>query len=262
MADPLTELPPPSRFDPDELNSFYNEPALPDLPPPTILWSPSVRKQLKAGKLCTDVLVVALSNAGRRVVHSILQKELVGSVMQAGIPLVGNSIEGGIQDKACYIYCTSGGVSSLWVSVQYTVPTEHASTWTKCLFAAISGKRVLVLGDVPHEHFRGRLSADQELVFMLETDKQLEDCAKSAVAPYFPSGSLVDGLPAALLTYCQMRNNNGSLLVTAPQSYSAVRLAASVAELLQRAQPGHVPAWDLSAAHKKRHAELTSEIYV
>lgn len=88
----------------------------------SLQWSPSVRKQLKAGKLCTDVLVVALSNAGRRVVHSILQKELVGSVMQAGIPLVSGPFGTWSQyaeatQPAMRYASTNGYVSKLFVPI-------------------------------------------------------------------------------------------------------------------------------------------------
>lgn len=46
-----------------------------------------------------------------------------------------------------------------------------------------------------------RVHGDVLIIVSRYDHSQLEDCAKSAVAPYFPSGSLVDGLPAALLTY-------------------------------------------------------------
>ena len=86
----------------------------------------------------------------------------------------------------------------------------------KVFLGGVSADEVLILDSVRSGCFRGRLSADDFLEFKLETS------AKKAVGsfpalrqvPYYPTGSVADGLGAALLAECQMRRLKGTLCLT------------------------------------------------
>ncbi|KAH7833994.1 hypothetical protein Vadar_011727 [Vaccinium darrowii] len=73
-------------------------------------------------------------------------------------------------------------------------------------------------------NFRGKLSPDETIAFKLETLQQRkglgDGCGDSSLLKgldYFPSGSIVDGLSAALLGRCQMKRMKGTLCVSWPE---------------------------------------------
>lgn len=83
---------------------------------------------------------------------------------------------------------------------------------------------MLVLDSVQSRNFRGKLSPDETTAFKLETSKQRkglgDGCGDSSLLKgldYFPSGSVVDGLSAALLGRCQMNKMKGTLCVSWPE---------------------------------------------
>ncbi|KAH7839975.1 hypothetical protein Vadar_010819 [Vaccinium darrowii] len=85
-------------------------------------------------------------------------------------------------------------------------------------------EKVLVLDSVQSRNFRGKLSPDETIAFKLETLQQRkglgDGCGDSSLLKgldYFPSGSVVDGLSAALLGQCQMKRIKGSLCVSWPE---------------------------------------------
>jgi len=105
------------------------------------------------------------------------------------------------------------------ISVQCPIAAERSHIVSKLLIGGeIVPQRVVVLDSVQSRNFRGKLSPDETFAFKLETSserKGLGDGFKGL--EYFPSGSMVDGLGAALLGRCQMRNIKGSLCVTWPE---------------------------------------------
>lgn len=129
------------------------------------------------------------------------------------------------------------------ISVQCPIAAERSHIVAKLLVGGeIVPQKVVVLDSVQSRNFRGKLSPDETFAFKLETSterKRLGDGFKGI--EYFPSGSVVDGLGAALLGRCQMRNINGSLCVTWPEfDGDVVSLVKSL--LLDNV----LPAFDLS----------------
>lgn len=112
------------------------------------------------------------------------------------------------------------------VSVQYQVSAERSHAVAKLLIGEqIVPEKVLILDSIQSRNFRGKLSPDETFAFKLETSQQRkrlgnDGCGDSSLLKgidYFPSGSMVDGLSAALLGQCQMKKIKGTLCVSWPE---------------------------------------------
>ena len=230
MEDVLTEIPPPSRFFKEDLNNFT--PPSPPLPSPFLLFS-SLDKPLRS-----SLLIIAISSPSLSVFHHVATKTLIRILILPEIPLSGNSIEPSVRDKSCNIYALNDVYNSvLLVSVQYSVSAERSHAIAKLLIGEqIIPERVLIMDSVQSRNFRGKLSPDETFAFKLETSSERKEHSDgSSSSPlmkgldYFPSGSMVDGLAAALLSQCQMRNIKGTLCVSWPEfGGSGVSLVKSI----------------------------------
>jgi hypothetical protein len=220
MEDVITALPPPSRFFLEDLNNF-TPPSAP-LPPPFLVFStPKSNKPI-----CPSLLIIAISSPSLHFFHQISTKTLIGTVILPEIPFSGNTIKPSLKDKSCNIYSLDEhDNSTLVVSVQYQVPAERSHAVAKLLIGGqIIPEKVLVLDSVQSRNFRGKLSPDETIAFKLETLQQRkglgDGCGDSSLSKgldYFPSGSVVDGLSAALLGRCQMKRMKGTLCVSWPE---------------------------------------------
>ncbi|KDP31434.1 hypothetical protein JCGZ_11810 [Jatropha curcas] len=232
MEDVLTEIPPPSRFFQEDLNNFT--PPSPPLPSPFLLFSNPKPDQ----PLCPSLLIIALSTPSLYVFHHVSSKTLIGSVFIPEIPFSGNSIDPSLRDKSCNIYALNDADKlTLLVSIQCSVSAERSNVVAKLLIGEqIIPERVLILDSIKIQNFRGKLSSDEACAFKLETSTERKGhtngCGGSSLLKgldYLPSGSMVDGLAAALLARCQMRNMKGTLCVSWPEhDGSAVALIKSV----------------------------------
>ncbi|KAL9401943.1 hypothetical protein Peur_005792 [Populus x canadensis] len=234
MGDVLTELPPSSRFFQEDLDNFTT--SSPPLSSPSLLLT-----NLKPDKpLHPSLLIIALSSPSLYVFHHISSKTLIGSLVLPEIPFSANLIGPSLGDKSCNIYALNDADKlTLVVSVQYcSVSAERSIAVAKLLIGdQIIPERVLILDSVQNQNFRGRLAPDEINAFKLETSaerKGLGDDGSSLQKglDYFPSGSVLDGLAAALLARCQMRKIRGTLCVSWPQH--GVSVVAMVKSLLQR----------------------------
>ncbi|XP_065879994.1 uncharacterized protein [Euphorbia lathyris] len=232
MEDVLTEIPPPSRFFQEDLNNFT--PSSPPLPPPFLLFSNPKSNQ----PLRPSLLIIALSTPSLFVFDNVSSKTLIGSVLIPEIPFLGNTIEPSLQDKSCNIYTLNDADNlTFLVSVQCAVSAERSKAVAKLLIGKqIIPERVLILESIQSQNFRGRLSRDDTCAFKLETlaERKCQENG-SGGSPlvkdleYFPSGSMVDGLSAALLARCQMENIRGTLCVSWPgHGTSGVTLIKSI----------------------------------
>ncbi|XP_052185996.1 uncharacterized protein LOC127797280 [Diospyros lotus] len=214
MEDVITAIPPPSRFFVDDLNNFT--PPSPPLPSPFLLFSPPNSHR----HISPSLLIIAISSSSLHVFHQVSSKTLIGTLILPEIPFSGNSIEPSLGDKSCNIYALNNGDNLIViVSVQYPIAAERAHAVAKLLIGEqIVPEKVLILDSVQSRNFRGRLSPDETLAFKLETSQQ-RNSGESLLrgVDYFPSGSVVDGLSAAVLARCQLKNIKGSLVVSWPE---------------------------------------------
>jgi|UniRef100_A0A2N9H0Y4 hypothetical protein len=240
MEDALTEIPPPSRFFEEDLNNF-TPPSIP-LPSPFLVFSnPRPNEPLRP-----SLLILAISSPSLYVFHQLSSKILIGSLILPEIPFSGNSIEPSLGDKSCNIYTLNDADDSIiLISVQCSVAAERSHIVAKLLIGdQIIPDRVLILDSVQSQNFRGKLSPDETYSFKLETASERKGLGDSTLLKgidYFPSGSVVDGLAAALLGRCQMNNIKGTLCVSWPEFGGAV--VSLVKSLLQR---NVLPSLDLS----------------
>lgn len=233
MEDVITDVPPPSRFFSDELNNFA--PPLPHLPSPFLVFSesnPTFRPSL---------LIIAISSPSVTCLHHVLSKSHVGALILPEISLSGNSIEPNLKDKSCNIYTLQNGDNLIMiVSFQYSVPIERSRAVANLLIGKeIIPEKVLILDSVQGRNFRGKLSPDEAYAFKLETSAEQTGNVGSQLLKgldYFPSGSVVDGLGAALLSRCQLKRIRGTLCLMWPEfGPSATSL---IKPLLKEAVPG------------------------
>jgi len=245
MEDVLTELPPPSRFFQEDLDNFATPSPL--LSSPSLLFSNPKPDQ----PLCPSILIIALSSPSLYIFHHISSKTLIGSLVLPEIPFSGNSTEPSLDDKSCNIYALNDMDNlTLVVLVQCSISAERSNAVAKLLIGdQIIPKRVLIMDSVQSQNFRGKLAPDETYVFKLETSAERKGldgdvCGGSSLLKgldYFPSGSVLDGLAAALLARCQMRKIRGTLCVSWPRY--GVYVVAMVKSLLQR---NVLPGFDLS----------------
>jgi hypothetical protein len=92
MPDPLTDLPPPSRFDPEDLNSFALGPETVEISPPFIVWAPSTKKLLQSGVLRPSLLLLSQSNVGAHLLHNLPGKRIIGSIIFPDISMVSSCL--------------------------------------------------------------------------------------------------------------------------------------------------------------------------
>uniref|UniRef100_A0A5B7CDN7 Proteasome assembly chaperone 1 n=1 Tax=Davidia involucrata TaxID=16924 RepID=A0A5B7CDN7_DAVIN len=240
MEDVITDIPPPSRFLLEDLNNFtLPSPCLPS--PFLLLSTPDAKKPLRP-----SLLVIAMSSPSVCFFHHVSSKTLIGTLILPEIPFSGNSTEPSLRDKSCNIYALNDADDLiLIVSIQYSISAERSHAVAKLLIGEqVVPERVLILDSVQSRNFRGKLSPDERIAFKLETSLERkglgDDCGDSSLLKgldYFPSGSVVDGLAAALLGRCQMEKIKGTLCVSWPEFGSSVMLLVK-SLLLKHVLPG------------------------
>ncbi|PNW88627.1 hypothetical protein CHLRE_01g037650v5 [Chlamydomonas reinhardtii] len=223
-----------------------------NLRPAVCVWNKSRVRELFPEGLACDVLVIATCPTSCALVHGIPGKQLIGSVLAPGVSLAGISLgaEPLPSDRVCAIYAlgsSSGSSRVLLVACQYEVARERAVAWSRALLGQVAAAHVLVLGAIPAEQFRGQGDASQEeLLFLLRT--RAAAAAAAAVgrpaAPLLPTGTVVGGLPAALLSHCQVRDQSAELLVAVEmvlegRAALVEAMAAALAAVLRARAVGH-----------------------
>ncbi|KAL2519195.1 hypothetical protein Adt_15442 [Abeliophyllum distichum] len=267
MDDVVTDIPPPSRFMLEDLNNF-TPPSHP-LPSPFLVFS-----TLDYSKsFHPSLLIIAMSSPSLHLLHHLSSKTLIGTLVLPEFPFSGNSVEPSLSDKSCNIYALNDSDRLIMIAlVQYSVTSERSHAVAKLLIGErIIPERVLILDSVQSRNFRGKLSPDDIFAVKLETsfERKSSDTGDSPLIKgldYFPSGSVVDGLAAALLSRCQLKKIKGTLCVSWPHfGVSVMSLVKSL--LLKGALAGinHSSDADLEDEYlrfsRSKDFHLDSELY-
>ncbi|KAG2276344.1 hypothetical protein Bca52824_058899 [Brassica carinata] len=185
------------------------------------------------------------------------------------VPFSGNTVESSLQDKSCNIHSltsssTEDKSSILLVSVQLHVSPERSNLVLRLLICQdIITKRVIIMDSLQSRNFRGRLSPDETLAAKLETSSEKKAATTSRVnLDYFPSGSVIDGLSASLLSRCQVKNIRCSLVVSWPEfGPSVIRFVGALLKSI-------VPSLDVGSVNKdlekyssRKDAWIESDLY-
>mmetsp|Transcript_19241 Transcript_19241/g.36865 ORF Transcript_19241/g.36865 Transcript_19241/m.36865 type:complete len:276 (-) Transcript_19241:404-1231(-) len=216
--DPLTGDDVPSRFalDHEELD---DEIRLKDyiVRPPLIQWTKKVKSLFADGRLHTKVFVLATNSAGNMLIHQMLRsKEMAGSVVLPGVSMAGNRLEPGYMDKSCYLYTSGAEDELLFASCQYDVPALQMHAFARALLAQVEFRRIVVLASAPAcSSLRSNAAGG---LFTLDTDAYRVLSATAPFQPLLPPGSVVDGLAAAVVSYCQLRRLPARLLLSIDQA--------------------------------------------
>ncbi|GFR39640.1 hypothetical protein Agub_g106 [Astrephomene gubernaculifera] len=122
--------------------------------------------------------------------------------------------QGQQQQQASAVGPGAGGKGVLLVCCQYEVPRERAAAWARAVLGQLSYGHAVFLGSMAAEQFRGFGDASQEvLLFSLRTRGAQQAPHQQQPPPLLPTGTVVGGLPAALLSHCQVRGRSAELFV-------------------------------------------------
>eukprot|EP00268_Persea_americana_P047152 TRINITY_DN4891_c0_g1_i1.p1 TRINITY_DN4891_c0_g1~~TRINITY_DN4891_c0_g1_i1.p1 ORF type:complete len:269 (-),score=53.13 TRINITY_DN4891_c0_g1_i1:120-869(-) len=248
MEDVLTEQPPPSRFFLEDLNNFA--PPSPPLPSPFLLLSnPNPNPNL---------LIISISPPSLSLLHHISPKTLIGTLILPEIPLSGNPLLPSPRHRSFNLFSLPASPSTLLAAVQYPVSGERSHAVAKTLLDELRPERVVVFDSIQRLNFRGRLSTDEAVAFKIETSRQRSEGSVLKGVDYFPSGSVIDGLAAAILARCQVKKIKGTLCVSWPDSGN------SVVSLLKSLVKEVLPDLDLKGSVGSdwvRDGRVDSELY-
>ncbi|KAG2496144.1 hypothetical protein HYH03_005746 [Edaphochlamys debaryana] len=197
------------------------------LRPAVCVWNKGLVGRLFPKGLSCRVLVVATCPTSAALLAALPGKQLIGTVLAPGVSLAGTSLpapgSGPLpSDRVCCVYSLPGPdgpeAGALLVVCQYGVARERCSAWARAVLSQMSYGHAVFLGAMAAEQFRGQGDASQEsLLFSLATkaaQQRRTEQGGAPSAPPLPTGSLVGGLPAALLSHCQVRGQSAELLVT------------------------------------------------
>ncbi|KAK7407636.1 hypothetical protein VNO78_09606 [Psophocarpus tetragonolobus] len=202
MEDVITEAAPPSRFLEEDLNIF-TPPSAP-LPSPFLIFPHNTPQPLNP-----SLLIVALSPSSLSLFHPSLQTLTLTLTLTASLILPERPLSP--------LSLLPLSPSALLASSPSPVPAARSSSVARALLS-LHPSSVLILDSLLPRHFRARLSSDPPLAFKLETSAERAHPLKILPdLPYYPSGSVVDGLSAAILSRCQLLNIRASLCVSWPE---------------------------------------------
>ncbi|XP_022633930.1 peroxidase 11 isoform X3 [Vigna radiata var. radiata] len=221
MEDVITEAAGPSRFLEEDLNIFTTP--SPPLPLPFLIFPYTQQPQ----PLKPSLLIVALSPSSVALFHRLRTVSPAASLLLPELSL-------SLPDHAAQILPLSP--SALLAAIPFPVPASRAYAVAKALLdGRIRPDSVLILDSLESRNFRGKLSSDEAVAFKLDTAAERKRSGGEKLLPdleYYPSGSVVDGLGAAILARCQVTNVRASLCVSWPQFDASV--VSLIKGLLQR----------------------------
>ncbi|KAK9839987.1 hypothetical protein WJX74_001518 [Apatococcus lobatus] len=209
---------------------------------PLVLWAMGEQTQLSDGCMKVAQLVIGCSRDWLALLRLAPCKlEIAGSIIVVDHSLAGVCLQPHLKDSTC-LSVRVNGQSSLLLLCQYAVPDEQAVLWAEAVYSAIRPEQTLIFASQPSRNYSIDNSEDPSC-YMLNTDQARSAASHADRAcdiPLLPAGQLLTGLPAALLSLCQVRQLKATLLVSdqAGGQHTRLRQLQSSLAILLKALPG------------------------
>jgi len=184
---------------------------------PYVLWNKDMRQRLYPNGIIPDLVIIGTSKASCALLkHVYKDKKVFGTVVLPEVSMHGNTAAGSIHDKSCLVYTLDEQGKIMITTCQYNVPAERALAVAKGMLSEICPKHVLVLGSMSSEQMRGGQGdpSQEALLYVLRTAASRSSSRQQLQLPHLPTGTLVSGLPAALMTYCQVHCMSAEAVMT------------------------------------------------
>jgi len=173
--------------------------------PPIFRWA----KHFRPAPKTFEKLVIATGSVPSLFLNSHLpSKKLVGSILFPHISLAGCTLAPGVNDNTTTLFISSDAPSTLFVLCQFCVDNDDSYAWTKLLFEHVTAKRVFIFDTIDEMKIQEILDdgeVELPMLRMLKTKTAVPlNLPKNLGCSFLESPQIVCGLPAALLTHCQI----------------------------------------------------------
>ncbi|CAL5230003.1 g13442 [Coccomyxa viridis] len=211
--------------------------------PPQLKWHEDAQAHLKGQVLPADILIVATSPAACALLERCLQStsQVVGSLWQPEIlqeaPVALRAlVEGPAGRDAATQLLYSPRDRTAVALCSSLIPPERAAAWVEGMLSHVEAQHAVVVASLPAREYIGVGDPTQEsLQYVLESTAATGSCTHGL--PYLPTGNLVSGLPAALMSCCQVQQRAATLLLSVdaspmPDSSCIQAIARALTKLL------------------------------
>eukprot|EP00878_Enallax_costatus_P005201 GHUV01005465.1.p1 GENE.GHUV01005465.1~~GHUV01005465.1.p1 ORF type:complete len:305 (+),score=97.17 GHUV01005465.1:209-1123(+) len=207
------------------------------LQPPQIHWSDGTQRITQP-----QLLVVAMSSASSTLLEAALAgNQVIATIQPAPAPMDQSQHSTEDADKAPSPHTTprttataqlyavedknnnssssSGSLAAVLVCCcRGTITADAAPAWARGLLQQLQPQQLLLIGTMQADQYRGDADPSQDFTaYLLHTSAAAtagtEDPSPKTSIPFLPSGSLVAGLPAALITQAELQGIFAQLVV-------------------------------------------------
>lgn len=229
-----------------------------------------------AGASHGSCLIVVTSKASCSIVMSCFpDRSPLGTIVLPEVAMKGNAVQSSLTDKSCALFaCGEHGQIILCICL-YDLKKERCSALASSLYEiGLPIQQVLVVGSMASDELRGALADEADpsegpLLFLLSTlqAREKREGQPEPTLPFLPSGSIVGGLPAAIVSAAQARGLPADLILHVEMVPSlaplAVRpLAASMHKMLSSSEYPESVLAPLSREDFIQRALKSMEVYV
>jgi len=172
--------------------------------PPIIRWGKKLRTG--SGTPHYEHMLVACDDASCVFLASQFpSRVVVGSLVLPEVSMAGNTLSLSCGNKSCDLYHDPQHPHLLLVIVQYQVSSERAFSWAKTLLDAVRADTVHIFCTLPEIKIATTLGEEE---MPLPTLRYLKTGNSKLAVPsqctLLESPMIVEAVPAALLTYCEV----------------------------------------------------------
>lgn len=138
--------------------------------------------------------------------HALENKRKMGSMLCTSVSLVGSHLRPHPQDRTCFVYSLGDPSECLLVMCQARYGIVETNMFPVELFRKIEAERVIVVDSLVGPLIERHFTTVEEVpdCFLLRTKMNRRNRIRSEGSlPLLPTGILVEGLVASILTHCE-----------------------------------------------------------